>query len=123
MLAEQTLLNAAVLTVDAPRRRTALAGIVFNVLLIARAPLQLFQAIQTSLLPHLAGLEATEGHEAFAPRDPRSRCWRSPASPARWRSGCCSIGPFGDGRRCSARTSTTGASGWRVDRASAWAST
>ena len=34
-------------------------------LLIARAPLQLFQAIQASLLPHLAGLEATEGHEAF----------------------------------------------------------
>ena len=29
----------------------ALAGIVFNVLLIARAPLQLFQAIQTSLRP------------------------------------------------------------------------
>jgi O-antigen/teichoic acid export membrane protein len=36
------------------------------VLLIARAPLQLFQAIQTSLLPHLTGLEATAGHEAFA---------------------------------------------------------
>jgi O-antigen/teichoic acid export membrane protein len=28
---------------------------VFNVLLIVRAPLQLFQAVQTSLLPHLAG--------------------------------------------------------------------
>jgi O-antigen/teichoic acid export membrane protein len=28
------------------------------VLLIARAPLQLFQAVQGSLLPHLAGLEA-----------------------------------------------------------------
>ncbi len=35
-------------------------------MLIARAPLQLFQAIQTSLLPHLTGLEATEGHAAFA---------------------------------------------------------
>ena len=34
--------------------------------LIARAPLQLFQAIQTSLLPHLTGLEVTEGHQAFA---------------------------------------------------------
>ncbi len=66
MLSEQTLLNAAVLTVDATSGRPALAGIVFNVLLIARAPLQLFQAIQTSLLPHLTGLEATEGHEAFA---------------------------------------------------------
>jgi O-antigen/teichoic acid export membrane protein len=36
------------------------------VLLIARAPLQLFQAIQTSLLPHLTGLETTAGHDAFA---------------------------------------------------------
>ena len=66
MLSEQTLLNAAVLTVDATSPDRALAGIVFNVLLIARAPLQLFQAIQTSLLPHLTGLEATAGHEAFA---------------------------------------------------------
>ncbi len=66
MLSEQTLLNAAVLTVDATSPNRALAGIVFNVLLIARAPLQLFQAIQTSLLPHLTGLEATDGHEAFA---------------------------------------------------------
>jgi O-antigen/teichoic acid export membrane protein len=66
MLSEQTLLNAAVLTVDATSANRALAGIVFNVLLIARAPLQLFQAIQTSLLPHLTGLEATAGHEAFA---------------------------------------------------------
>ncbi len=65
MLSEQTLLNAAVLTVDAGSANHALAGVVFNVLLIARAPLQLFQAIQTSLLPHLAGLEATEGREAF----------------------------------------------------------
>jgi O-antigen/teichoic acid export membrane protein len=66
MLSEQTLLNAAVLTVDATAHNGALAGIVFNVLLIARAPLQLFQAIQTSLLPHLTGLEATDGHDAFA---------------------------------------------------------
>ena len=66
MLSEQTLLNAAVLTVDATSHNGALAGIVFNVLLIARAPLQLFQAIQTSLLPHLTGLEATAGTTAFA---------------------------------------------------------
>jgi hypothetical protein len=65
MLAEQALLNAAVLTVYATSDQ-ALAGIVFNVMLIARAPLQLFQAIQTSLLPHLTGLEAKEGHAAFA---------------------------------------------------------
>jgi O-antigen/teichoic acid export membrane protein len=66
MLSEQTILNAAVLTVAATSPDKALAGIVFNVLLIARAPLQLFQAIQTSLLPHLTGLEVTDGHQAFA---------------------------------------------------------
>jgi O-antigen/teichoic acid export membrane protein len=64
-LAEQALLNAAVLTVGATAT-TALAGIVFNALLITRAPLQLFQSVQTSLLPHLSGLEATEGGDAFA---------------------------------------------------------
>lgn len=66
MLAEQTLLNAAVLTTEITARDAVLAGIVFNVFLITRAPLQLFQAVQTSLLPHLSGLEATAGHEAFA---------------------------------------------------------
>jgi O-antigen/teichoic acid export membrane protein len=65
-LAEQTLLNAAVLTVYATSSNTSLPGTVFDLLLITRAPLQLFQAIQTSLLPHLAGLEATAGKAAFA---------------------------------------------------------
>ena len=66
-LAEQTLLNAAVLTIAATNvSSSALPGIVFNVMLITRAPLQLFQAIQTSLLPHLAGLEVTQGRAAFA---------------------------------------------------------
>ena len=65
MAAEQTLLNAGVLTVNATAANAAVAGYVFNALLIARAPLQLFQAIQGSLLPHLAGLEATEGREQF----------------------------------------------------------
>src|SRR4051795_10855921 len=67
MLAEQTLLNAAVLTVDATAADAAVAGFVFNVLLIARAPLQLFQAVQGSLLPHLAGLEATQGRAEVDP--------------------------------------------------------
>ena len=66
MLAEQTLLNGGVLAVTASAGTAAVAGLVFNALLIARAPLQLFQAIQTSLLPHLANLEATGGEEAFA---------------------------------------------------------
>ncbi|MGZ6343636.1 MAG: lipopolysaccharide biosynthesis protein [Candidatus Limnocylindrales bacterium] len=64
MLAEQTLMNAAVLIVNGDSGK-ALAGFVFNVLLIVRAPLQLFQAIQTSILPHLAGLEARESPDEF----------------------------------------------------------
>jgi O-antigen/teichoic acid export membrane protein len=64
MLAEQTLMNAAVLIVNASSGE-ALAGFVFNVLLIVRAPLQLFQAIQTSILPHLAGLEVRSSGDEF----------------------------------------------------------
>ncbi len=69
MLAEQTLMNAGVLIVAAKSGGVSvtagLTGFVFNVLLIVRAPLQLFQAIQTSILPHLAGLEAHESAEDF----------------------------------------------------------
>src|SRR5262245_10748330 len=55
MLSEQTFLNAGVLTTNATAGAGA-AGFVFNILMIARAPLQLFQAVQTSLLPHLTRL-------------------------------------------------------------------
>ena len=65
MVAEQALLNGPVIAVDATVADAALAGFVFNVLLIARAPLQLFQAIQTSLLPHLSGIVATGGGPEF----------------------------------------------------------
>jgi O-antigen/teichoic acid export membrane protein len=65
MFAEQTLMNAGVLIIAASSGGSGLTGFVFNVLLIVRAPLQLFQAIQTSILPHLAGLEAREDPEAF----------------------------------------------------------
>src|SRR5881275_330256 len=70
MLAEQTLMNAGVLIVAAKAGSKAgltvgITGFVFNVLLIVRAPLQLFQAIQTSILPHLAGLEARESADEF----------------------------------------------------------
>jgi O-antigen/teichoic acid export membrane protein len=60
MVCEQTFLNAGPLLIEATRgeRGAALAGFVFNVLLIARAPLQLFQAVQTSILPHLTRLRA-----------------------------------------------------------------
>ncbi len=69
MLAEQTLMNGGVLIVAANSKgaalTTGLTGFVFNVMLIVRAPLQLFQAIQTSILPHLAGLEARESADEF----------------------------------------------------------
>jgi O-antigen/teichoic acid export membrane protein len=60
MVAEQTFLNAGPLLVKATEgaEGAALAGFAFNVLLIARAPLQLFQAVQTSILPHLTRLRA-----------------------------------------------------------------
>jgi O-antigen/teichoic acid export membrane protein len=68
MLAEQTLLNAGVLIIAAGSGgsiTSGLTGFVFNVLLIVRAPLQLFQAIQTAILPHLAGLQARESGREF----------------------------------------------------------
>src|SRR3954471_10000359 len=55
MLSEETFLNAGILTTKATAG-TAAAGYVFNILMVARAPLQLFQAVQTSLLPHLTTL-------------------------------------------------------------------
>lgn len=65
MLAEQTLMNAAVLIVNA-KATAALAGFVFNVLMIVRAPLQLFQAVQTSILPHLTAMTAQGSEREFA---------------------------------------------------------
>jgi O-antigen/teichoic acid export membrane protein len=67
MLAEQTFLNAGPLLVKATEDTggAALAGFTFNVLLIARAPLQLFQAVQTSILPHLTRLTATGEADPF----------------------------------------------------------
>ena len=67
MLAEQAFLNAGPLLVKATEgdAGAALAGFTFNVLLIARAPLQLFQAIQTSILPHLTRLRASGESDPF----------------------------------------------------------
>ena len=67
MLAEQTFLNAGPLLVKATASAegAALAGFTFNVLLIARAPLQLFQAVQTSILPHLTRLSASGEADPF----------------------------------------------------------
>jgi len=68
MVAEQTFLNAGPLLVKATEggaAGAALAGFTFNVLLIARAPLQLFQAVQTSILPHLTRLGALGETDPF----------------------------------------------------------
>jgi O-antigen/teichoic acid export membrane protein len=64
MVSEQTLLNAGPLLVKGSEGAAA-AGFIFNVLMIARAPLVLFQAVATSLLPHLTRLRAS-GDERHA---------------------------------------------------------
>jgi len=60
MVSEQSLLNAGPLIVRGLEGAAA-AGFIFNVLMIARAPLVLFQAVATSLLPHLTRLRASGG--------------------------------------------------------------
>jgi O-antigen/teichoic acid export membrane protein len=60
MVSEQSLLNAGPLIVRGAEGAAA-AGFIFNVLMIARAPLVLFQAVATSLLPHLTRLRASGG--------------------------------------------------------------
>lgn len=67
MFSEQTFLNAGTLLVRAVDGAAA-AGFIFNVLMVARAPLYLFQAVATSLLPHLTRLLAsgqTDDESAF----------------------------------------------------------
>lgn len=59
MFSEQVFLNAGPLVVRAVEG-VAAAGYIFNVLMIARAPLQLFQAVSTSILPHLTALHHSE---------------------------------------------------------------
>jgi O-antigen/teichoic acid export membrane protein len=58
MFSEQAFLNAGPL-VARSLQGAAAAGFIFNVLMIARAPLQLFQAVSTSILPHLTSLHTS----------------------------------------------------------------
>jgi O-antigen/teichoic acid export membrane protein len=58
MFSEQAFLNAGPLVVRGLEGAAA-AGFIFNVLMIARAPLQLFQAVSTSILPHLTSLHTS----------------------------------------------------------------
>ena len=64
MCSEQAILNSGVLIVKAETGDDALAALIFAVLMIARAPLQLFQAVSTTLLPHLTRLLVHEEDQA-----------------------------------------------------------
>ncbi len=63
MFSEQAFLNAGPLIVRGLQGAAA-AGFIFNVLMIARAPLQLFQSVSTSILPHLTTLHASGSEES-----------------------------------------------------------
>ncbi len=58
MFSEQAFLNAGPLVIHGLQGARA-AGFIFNVLMLARAPLQLFQSVSTSILPHLTKLHAS----------------------------------------------------------------
>jgi O-antigen/teichoic acid export membrane protein len=64
MISEQAILNSGVLIVKLDTGDNELAALIFAVLMIARAPLQLFQAVSTTLLPHLTRLMVREGQSA-----------------------------------------------------------
>jgi O-antigen/teichoic acid export membrane protein len=63
MFSEQAFLNAGPLIVRGLEGAAA-AGFIFNVLMLARAPLQLFQAVSTSILPHLTTLHHSDAEDA-----------------------------------------------------------
>ena len=66
MVSEQAILNSGVLIVKVDTGSNSLAALIFAVLMIARAPLQLFQAVSTTLLPHLTRLIVTERSAAHS---------------------------------------------------------
>jgi O-antigen/teichoic acid export membrane protein len=59
MFSEQAFLNAGPIIIRS-LQGAAEAGFIFNVLMLARAPLQLFQSISTSILPHLTRLHTSD---------------------------------------------------------------
>jgi O-antigen/teichoic acid export membrane protein len=63
MFSEQAFLNAGPL-ITRGLQGAAAAGFIFNVLMIARAPLQLFQAVSTSILPHLTNLQTSSAPDS-----------------------------------------------------------
>jgi O-antigen/teichoic acid export membrane protein len=65
MFSEQAFLNAGPLVIRGLQDAAA-AGFIFNVLMLARAPLQLFQSVSTSILPHLTKLHASKEADSDA---------------------------------------------------------
>lgn len=63
MFSEQAFLNAGPL-ITRGLQGAAAAGFIFNVLMLARAPLQLFQAVSTSILPHLTNLHTSSAPDS-----------------------------------------------------------
>ena len=64
MVGEQAFLNAGPLLVRAFEDAAA-AGFIFNVLMVVRAPVLIFQGVAATLLPHLTRMRARGGEEAF----------------------------------------------------------
>jgi O-antigen/teichoic acid export membrane protein len=103
MLSEQVLVSSGALFVRAADGAAA-AGFMFNILLVARAPLVLFQAVAASLLPHLTRQRAradSAGEDAFR-ESLHKTMWLIAAFAAATTVGVLTIGPqvmqlaFGD---------------------------
>ncbi len=65
MACEQAILNAAPFIANSTAGGAAAAAAVINILVIARAPMQLFQSVATSLLPHLSKLRAADDYGEY----------------------------------------------------------
>jgi O-antigen/teichoic acid export membrane protein len=65
MFSEQAFLNAGPIIAHSLKGADE-AALIFNVLMLARAPLQLFQSISTSILPHLTRLHMSEEPDSDA---------------------------------------------------------
>ena len=94
MFSEQVIVSSGPLFVRSSEGAAA-AGLTFNILMVARAPLLLFQAIATSLLPHLTRLRTRRdeaGAQAFAV-SVRTTIWAIAAFAAAVVLGVAAIGP------------------------------
>lgn len=65
MACEQAILNVATFATNRTAGGAFAAAAVINILVIARAPMQLFQSVATSLLPHLSKLHADEDFKTY----------------------------------------------------------